>query len=188
MKKNISKTKFIRTVSIVLLLAISNYSFGFYSYDNELMSVRIPGGTPVVLELNQYVDSEHGFQQNPVHFKVKYNVMVDHCVVIAAGATATGHIVHVNKRKGLGEPGYIEVQVDKVTAIDGFEVMLSSMSIKNEGENREGIALGLGIGLTCVIGPLGLFFLLLKGGEAQLEPGTLLNATVLYDTEVYTLY
>jgi hypothetical protein len=177
----------LRPIAFVLLFAFTSYVFGGSACQPYASSIRIPGGTPVILELNQYLDSEHEYDHHQIQFRVKHNVIVDNQVVIAAGSIAYGHILQLNKRKGLGQPGYIEIKVDHVTAVDGTQVTLSSPPLSAEGENRDGVAMGLAVGLCCVIGPLGLLFLCIKGGPAELYPGAEINATTLYDIEVTTL-
>jgi hypothetical protein len=187
------KNKFKKILAMVLLVSFAINLGGSSLYAAKrynparFSAIRIPGGTPVVLELNQYVDSDHAFYKDQIHFRVKYNVMVDDKVVVAAGSIGYGHIMQLKKRKGVGRPGYVEIKVDRVTAVDGSQIILSSRPLMAEGENREALALGLGIGTCFLIGPLGLFFLCIKGGRAELQPGTEITANTLYDMEVKTL-
>lgn len=64
--------------------------------------------------------------------------------------------------------------------------MLSGGELQKEGDNKKGLAIGLGVGLDYTFLPgVGLAFLAIKGGEAKIESNTLLPAVfVASDYEI----
>ena len=111
--------------------------------------------------------------------------------------TSTGEIlitkgtpvrVRVERRKsrGLGKAGWLLIKPISTTAIDGKEILLDGIYSK-EGEDRKGLALGLGIGsgLTYLPG-LGFLFLLIKGEKIILPKGSILYD--IYIGENYQFY
>ncbi|WP_418992618.1 hypothetical protein [Alistipes sp.] len=111
--------------------------------------------------------------------------------LIVAGETVivrgTPVMLAVNKKKakGVGKPGYLQLSCISTYAVDGQTILLSG-GIEREGENREGTAIGLGVGLGLTFLPLGgFFFLCLKGEKAVIPAGTVLfGVTVAESYEV----
>lgn len=74
------------------------------------------------------------------------------------------------------------------TAVDGQIISLSG-GIEQDGENRQGAAIGLGVGLGLTFLPLGgFFFLCLKGEKVDIPAGTTIfgvTVTDNYDIDIY---
>ena len=92
------------------------------------------------------------------------------------------------KAKGLGKPGYLQIGCISTTAVDGQIISLSG-GIEQDGENRQGAAIGLGVGLGLTFLPLGgFFFLCLKGEKVDIPAGTTIfgvTVTDNYDIDIY---
>jgi len=92
--------------------------------------VPIPTGTGVRLRLTQFVSSETSRPGDSVAFKVARDVVVDHFVVIRAGATAVGRITEAKPRRIRWwvvyeiRSGELALAVTATTAVDGTLIRL----------------------------------------------------------------
>lgn len=153
---------------IAMLLAIA---FLFSSFKMAENKVVLNAGTSVVLETVSLIQSDQITVGQILDFRVKYDVKVEDDVVIPAGAIAKGQVMRAQKAKGLGKAGYLEVQIKSVTAVDGQEVLLTGGSVYNEGDDKETLAIVLGV-FVCIL------FLTMKGKNAQVPPGYQVNGAV----------
>lgn len=156
-------------IAIIAILVL----FGLKSYAN------VPLGTGQIINvmLNDDVSSQgNGSATATVLTDVK-SLQGD--ILISKG---TPVILKVNKvsKKGVGKPGKVTINCVSVNAIDGQSILLNG-SFFAEGEIKRAKALGLGLGLTFTgFGAIiGLPCLAIKGGEAIIEKGTLINAQVM---------
>lgn len=131
--------------------------------------VILNAGTAIILETTTYLRSDLLTPGQSIDFKVKYDVNAGDKVVIPAGTIAKGQITRSQFAKGLGKPGYIEVQINSVSAIDGSTVPLTGGNLYQEGEEKQTEAIILGV-LVCIL------FLTMKGKNAEIPAGTQINA------------
>lgn len=89
------------------------------------------------------------------------------------------------KAKGCGKPGYVNVRCISTTAVDGQSISLEA-NIASEGDDKKGLAIGLGVGLGLTFLPfVGFGFLALKGENAKIPINTLIhNVFVMNDYEI----
>ena len=106
-----------------------------------------------------------------IDFRVKYDVKVDDKTLIAAGSIAKGQVIRAQKAKGLGKEGFIEIQIKSVTAADGQEVFLTGGNVYQEGEDKQTLAIVLGI-FVCIL------LLAIKGKDAQVPAGYQITSSV----------
>ncbi len=115
---------------------------------------------------------------------VAYDVANAGKVLIEQG---TPVVLDVTKKRarGVGKPGVITVYVLSTTAVDGQTIAFGGEPVKFEGKKKKGLAIGLGVGLGvgCLCPPL-LACLAIKGGQAEVTAGTMLNAIVTSTYEV----
>ena len=82
----------------------------------------------------------------------------------------------------------LQIGCISTTAVDGQIISLSG-GIEQDGENRQGAAIGLGVGLGLTFLPLGgFFFLCLKGEKVDIPAGTTIfgvTVTDNYDIDIY---
>ena len=91
------------------------------------------------------------------------------CVVIKRG-TPVEIAVTRKKARGCGRAGEIMVRCLSTTAIDGQTIMLLG-EMSEEGQQRKGLAIGLGVGLGLFFWPL-ISLLAIKGKQAVVEADT----------------
>lgn len=141
-------------------------------------------GTSVIVRLSTSANSN---RNTPVRAEVASDLTIAGEVVITRG---TPVILSVNKTKakGLGKPGYLQIGCISTTAVDGQIISLSG-GIEQDGENRQGAAIGLGVGLGLTFLPLGgFFFLCMKGEKADIPAGTtIFGVTVIDNYDIHTL-
>jgi hypothetical protein len=151
----------------------------------EFGEITLRSGTPVVVESTQSYNSKNLNEGQTVNVRVKYNVVVNKKTVIAAGALGNATITDIQRPGIFGKPGRLEMQVQSVQSVDGQQILLSGMNMISEGQNKRGLAWGLGIGLGLFTLGIGLalgFFI--KGKSAEVKAGTTSNASVASDAQV----
>lgn len=167
MIRKINNSVFVKHIS--LLLAISVLTMSFKMKGNGV--VILNAGTNVSLETVSFIQSDLVTVGQTIDFKVRNDVQVDGKTVIAAGSIAKGQVMRAQMAKGVGKQGFLEVQIKSVTAVDGQEVYLNGGNVYQEGEDKQSLAILLGI-FVC------LLFLTIKGENAQVPAGYQVTPTV----------
>ena len=140
-----------------------------------VLETRVPTGTLIRLRASSTISGDKVSVGNTVTFSVTNDVIVDGKVVVRAGAIATGQVNTAKKPGILGAPGVIGVQLSSVQAVDGTEIPISANSV-SEGENKQ--ITSIIIGLLCILG----FFM--KGGDGQLQAGSMIEARTIAEANV----
>lgn len=160
----IKNARWIKVLSV--FLAVNILGLSSLSASNK---VTLNAGTPIVLESMYSIVSNMTSAGQVVDFKVKYDIVSGDKVLIAAGSIAKGQVVRTQYAKGLGKAGFVEVQLNSVTAADGSMIPLAGGNLYREGRDRQGEAIILGVVLC-------LLFLTIKGENAVIPAGTQVNA------------
>lgn len=108
---------------------------------------------------------------------VSDDVYYDGKILIAAGTPVIMDIQYQHRR-GLGVPASVTARPVSTTDIYGQLWPLSADSRTATGKNRRGAAIGCGVFFGIVACPVGLLFLCIKGGNAEIEEGTQMVATI----------
>jgi hypothetical protein len=166
MISKIRKSKYVMHVS--LLLSVSVLCMSFKSNEDN---VQLKSGTPVSMETLSVIKSNSVSVGQIIDFRIKHDIEADGKVVIPAGSLAKGQVVRAQIAKGLGKQGFIEIQIKSVKAVDGQQIYLTGGNMYQEGEDRQTMAIVLGL-VVCIL------FLTMKGKEAQINPGYEVNANV----------
>jgi hypothetical protein len=167
MINKILKSIYLKPVALLLATCMLSMSFKM----NEKGEVVLNAGTNVPLETVGIIRSDQVTVGQTIDFRVKHDVKVDGITVINAGSIAKGQVIRAQKAKGLGKEGFVEIQIKSVTAVDGQEVFLSGGNIYQEGQDKQTLAIVLGI-IVC------LLFLTMKGKNAEIPPGYQVMANV----------
>jgi hypothetical protein len=133
--------------------------------------VVLNAGTNIPLETVSMIQSDLVSVGQTIDFRVKYDVQVEGKIVVAAGSIAKGQVMRAQKAKGLGKEGLVEIQIKSVTAVDGQEVFLTGGNVYQEGEDKQTMAILLGV-FVCIL------FLTMKGKNAQVPPGYQVTSSV----------
>ncbi|MBK6644064.1 MAG: hypothetical protein IPI23_09675 [Bacteroidetes bacterium] len=154
---------------IALLLSISILTMSFKMRGNG--EVVLNAGTNIPLETVSMIQSNLVSVGQTIDFRVKYDVKVEGMTVITAGSIAKGQVMRAQRAKGLGKEGFIEIQIKSVTAVNGQEVFLTGGNVYQEGEEKQTLAILLGV-FVCIL------FLTIKGKNAQVPPGYQVTSSV----------
>lgn len=157
---------------LAFVMLVSSFKVPVYA-----STAVLKAGTTINFETTSVIKSGSMLAGQLIDFRVNRDVIADGNVVVPAGSIAKGQVVRSEKAKGLGKPGFIEVQIKSVTAVDGQEIFLSSNNVSNEGDDKSTAAIVLGI-LICFL------FLFKKGGEAEIPVGYNFNGMVASNTTV----
>lgn len=157
---------------LAFVMLVSSFKVPVYA-----STAVLKAGTTINFETTSVIKSGSMLAGQLIDFRVTRDVIADGNVVVPAGSIAKGQVVRSEKAKGLGKPGFIEVQIKSVTAVDGQEIFLSSNNVSNEGDDKSTAAIVLGI-LVCFL------FLFKKGGEAEIPVGYNFNGMVASNTTV----
>lgn len=139
-------------------------------------TVKLPDGTPIHLYLKDDLDSKSSRKGDLIRFQVREDVVVGNVVVIPAGSLAKGHITAVGHRNMAGHSGRLSFSVDYIAAPDGTKVPVVSTPSISGGSNGKVAAAA-----AATYGPEAL---LLRGWNADIRKGTMLNAYVDGDHEI----
>lgn len=169
----ILKSKISKATCFLLAFALLNMSFTGKNEEN----INIPAGTIVTLENASAINSQNLSVGQNIDFFAADEVRVNGKTVIRRGAPAKGQVTRVQKAKGLGKEGSVEIEVRSIQAVDGSEIRLTSARVFEEGEDRQTAAILLGV-LICIL------FLTKKGKEAEIAPGTIITGRTAQDTTV----
>ena len=132
----------------------------------------LPALTPVSLVMDVEISSGTNKPGDRFPFHVAEAVAQGDVVLIPAGSTGEGEVVHAAKSKGGGRAGELVLAARFVT-VAGRQVRLRSFSA-GSGNDRSGAALGVGIAF-------GLFGMLVRGGELVMPVGTAVSAKTAED-------
>jgi hypothetical protein len=156
----IKKSLWVKVISIAMSLSVIVFTTG-----SARDTVTLNAGTSIILETVSYLTSESLAPGMSIDFKVKYDVKAGERTVIPAGSIAKGQVMRTEMARGLGKPGYVEVQITNVTAVDGTTIPLTGGNLYQEGEDRQTEAIVLGV-LICIL------FLTMKGKNAVIPAST----------------
>ena len=140
------------------------------------ISVTIPVGTRVMLNVEGTISPETHTEGQSVLFACSQDVVVDGKVVIKAGASGIGEVSASTPKGSVGKAASISIRVHSVTAADGSTVPLrGTKTVKGESKQTE----SLGITVLCCIAGL-----LMKGEDAAIIEGSTIDGTVLSSVDV----
>jgi len=138
-------------------------------------TVRLPAGTPVIVQLDERVSTESKTMGDNVRASVAADVTVSGTVVIRAGSPVVSEITHVKKPGAIGSPGEIGLAITAVQGVSGEMIRVLPQSASGEGDNKQTTSLVITL-LCCILG------LLMKGGHAEIPAGTTINTHTAQET------
>ena len=140
--------------------------------------VEISSGTFIPMEVAETINSKFVSTGQPVKLKIRFDVKINDTLNIPAGTSVDGKIVKAQKAKGVGEGGFLEISAQYLS-FNGKTIPISGSPLIVEGKDKKGAAIGLTIAGFFFICPFNFFFLAIKGQEAIITPGTLLDGVVV---------
>lgn len=113
------------------------------------------------------ISSKTATEGDPLTFKVAEDVKINGQVVIAKDTIVKGTVSNSEKSGRMGKSGKLGIRVESTTTVDGQKLRLRASKGKTGDDNT-----GTVIALSVLISPL---FLLKKGKDAKIKPGTKLK-------------
>jgi hypothetical protein len=144
---------------------------------------NITNGQAGRVRLCSDVSSGAKFQTTPTAI-IDANVTDSEGNILISRGTNVELNVSTVEHKGLGKPGEIRIDCLSTTAVDGQRIFLMG-GMQSVGKEREGLAIGLGVGGGIVVFPFGFFCLCIKGEDAYIPSNTVLPNIVIDDN--YTI-
>ena len=178
-------------------IAFSNEK-GIQEADRKMPLKR---GEIVTLETIKEINSDNVQIGDIIPLRVAKPVSVEGYKLIHQGAYGEAIVRDVKKARGYGRPGIIVLELINVETFDNHRVKLSAQSLLvAEGRNRKGLAWGVSVGSTIVVGVTGVVTLgasgvflglpclslgaWVKGREAVIKQGKILSGVIKDTTEV----
>ena len=155
---------------IITLLCIGGAS----AQDYNLIS-----GHNIPVRLTTAVDSGNRIHSTPAAI-VDANIADTNGNILIRRGTPVVLGTETLSNRGLGKPGSIKIDCLTTTSVDGQTIYLQG-GISAVGNDREGLAIGLGIGAGIVVFPFGLFCLCIKGEDAYIPSNTMMTNIVVDD-------
>jgi hypothetical protein len=131
-------------------------------------SVVLADGTPVHLVLMDDLQGKKLQAKEPVHFKVRQDVVVDSKIIVKTGTEAIGHVESVSKSGLFGKSGKLALEIDSANSTSGTKILLRGAAGVNGGKG----------------GALTWESAMWYGPQASLPVGTMLNAYVDHDQKI----
>jgi hypothetical protein len=140
--------------------------------------ITLPAGSRIQLRCMETISSESLFPGQNVRFRTVNDVVIDQKLLIASDTDVLARVVAVEPNGIVGKPGRFILQVDNVKGIDGTVIPITATQIVDgKGKVVESILVTL---VLCIFG------LFIKGGEATIYSGTIIEASTLADAVVET--
>src|SRR5271165_2897508 len=147
------------------------------------VSLTIPDGTSIKLQLAENVSSTHARPGDSLDFVVVRDVNVGGLTVIPAGTVARGSVTGVRGRRFLGIGGNVALQLDSVELVNGDRVGLNA-SKKVKGGSRTKLMAAAMIATGLIFLPAAPVFLLTRGHDSTVLKSTEITAHIDAATSV----
>lgn len=133
----------------------------------------MPAGTEVELEIGETLNS--AIRQRGDKFAIRLHAPLSHddAIVIPAGTTGVGEIVHADRAHGGGKPGELLIAA-RYLELAGTQVPLRGLKFGGQGQDKTKVAIGTAI----AIGVLAQF---IHGKEIEIPAGTVVSAKLAQD-------
>jgi len=132
----------------------------------------VPAGVEVELELPA-INSKTAVRGGSFVIKLAEPVTLNGRILMPAGSTGAGEIVHGERARGMGKPGEL-ILAARYLEVDGRKVALRGLKVGSMGKDATTDALVV----SFIAGPLVGF---MKGGEVDVPAGTRARAVVSAD-------
>ena len=135
--------------------------------------VRLAAETPVQIEIGAEISSRTGKIDDWFPIRLAAPIEVDGKVLIPAGATGQGQIVHAAKARALGKPGEL-ILAARFIACGDARIELRSFRVSNGGKDNSGLIVAGSIAAGVFAAPL----MFVSGGEVIVPNGATGTAKV----------
>ncbi len=167
---------------LIALLMFTILPFQSFAQATVNKSARLIKGTEVIIKTTGVITSNSIGNISAI---VDQDVCSNDGSILIKSGTPVVINASIEKNGATGKPGKITLSGATTTAVDGKSIVLNC-GLEEQGKGKGGLAWGLGIG-TGLFTLIGLLFLLIKGGKAEIPAGTIIPNTFVsadYDINV----
>lgn len=135
---------------------------------------KLPDGTKIEIEAPFPISSLHFKPGDEISFRVVDPLIIDGVKVIEQGATATGRVERAKRGGHFGKAGLLTWAMKSVTAIDGAQIPLRVVPLRQRGDSKGAkVATQMIItgALLPFIAPVALLHGFKRGGDAYIPAG-----------------
>jgi hypothetical protein len=152
-------------VAVLLLFLLLGFTSGLTHAKtlSQQDDIILTEGTPIKVVTVQAITSKDARPNDPVHFTVNEDVVINGQTLVRLGTPALGSVVNAEKGGYMGKSGKLAIQVESTQTVDGHPLKLRAAKGR-EGDDKTNS--------TMVLSMISPVFLFKKGGEAKIEAGT----------------
>lgn len=137
---------------------------------------RILAGTDVLLETLQPLSSATLKRGDKFGLRLAQALSVDGALVLPAGTTGMGEVIHAERSRSGGKPGELLLTARYLEA-EGRQIPLRSFRVGAAGVDKSGKVIGLSIAI-------GVFAMFMRGGEIEIPAHTQAQARTAQDVDL----
>jgi hypothetical protein len=158
------------------IIIIPMFCLSLIGYSQSIKT-KVEEGTIILLKSLSIISSNTTMDGESIDFFCAENLVVNNKLIIKKNSKITGKVESSEKSRSLGKGGSLKIIFNYITAIDGQNIPISGVYNYVKGDNKSGTA----IGLSLVLSP---FFLFLKGKEANIPIGSLIEVYTTQEIEI----
>ena len=134
---------------------------------------RVDANSIVDLETTEPISSRDRKHGDLFGLRLHTSLIRDGVVVVPAGTTGVGEIVHADRARGGGKPGEL-ILAARYLQVGDRQVRLHALKLGATGKDNSGTAMAASMAI-------GVFAQFIHGGEVEVPTGTLAQAKLLED-------
>jgi hypothetical protein len=151
--------------------------------EGEPVSVKVPDGTEIEIQLTNTVSGQEAKVGDVVDFTVTHPVQINGITIIEKDASARARITTAKKSGYWGKAGKLEWAMQDIQAVDGNRIP-ARFTQRQVGDSKGGTVAVAAVATTVLLGPLGLLWGLKKGRPAIIPAANRYKIFVHGDTVV----
>jgi len=141
----------------------------------QVPDVTLPALTPVILEILTALGSGTSKSGDLFALRLAHPIVINNRVVVAAGRTGTGEVVHAKSSGGMGAAGEL-VLAARFLDIDGRQLRLRSLRLVGIGKSNIATVNALNVASAASFTPVSLIGYFITGGQIEVPAGALVEA------------
>ena len=163
--------------TVGLLAASAVLVLGAHGAGAATACCKVKAGEPVMVELADPLSTKTAKSGDTFALKLSEPLVINHRIVLQAGATGVGQVVEAAKPGLGGKPAKLVVAAQYLVDQHGRHIPLRGLQLSAAGKGRVGAAAAVGAA-GIAFAPLGLAAFAIRGGDVELPAGAQAMAKV----------